>query len=616
MGSYIKNMSLKRQLVFLICITTIISLVVQVFYCLNLYWGRWQEVQQTSQATIRQTDTSLDSMLNQIKMTGQTMADTPEVQRYLRYQNEAAEDSIEERGQLRDFLISYIKGLIGSNEAILDIALLSKKGDILTYRQLLDYNYYQALDRQYDLGSRTAAFFTSWSSFGRNVNMRVPHFTYVLPIRYTAGSFAQRMERLGYCVVFCQQQVLETIVSNTAVTPNSFVAIADETGNIIAQNDTALPDALAGSLDKLTEQYQQLSPDNSIVSMDLQGIRYNVLIKKNKLTGWKTINLTPINEIYADTMNTLYLGIGLAVFGILVVFLVGNLTVRSITKPLSYITSTVKRIGKSEGKERLLYSADNEFGEICRSVNAMLDETEKVNQRVLQMQTRLYETELLQKEAEVMALQSQINPHFLYNTLECIRSIASVHGVKEISVLTASMANIFRYSIMGGTQSTVKAEMDCVMDYYKIISIRCGGRLTMDVDISEALYSCGIVKMSLQPLLENVVNHGLEMSENDIHIQVIGRQEEDLAVFVVQDDGVGMSRERLMEVRRMLAESKRPEGAERRRTGGIGLSNINGRIKLFYGEEYGLQIDSEENVGTVVRMNIPLDKNPDRIETK
>lgn len=609
MWESIKKMSLKKQLLLLFCITTVISLFVQVFYCLNIYWARVEEVRTSAYTSMRQTESSLGTVINQVKLAGKTVADAKDVQRYLLYKKGDESESIAGQFERMDFLQSFLGGIISANNMILDIALIDEKMGFLNYSRLFSYSAFYSLNQAYLLEERDDSFFTSWASIEWNIITPELHFAYVLPIRYTTGSFDDRNERLGYCVIWCKQSVLQDIVLDTAVTPNSYVAISDESGNPIAQSAQTQPGGETASVNELIETYQALTQGKEdIVQMDVGGIPCNVLIRENPENNWYSLSVTPVDEVYQSIMSVLYLGIILAVAGLAVMMIIGGLMIRNIAKPLEYITNSLKKVGESRGKYRLNDSSENEFGQISDAINSMLDETEQMNRRAFQMQTRLYETELMQKESEIMALQSQINPHFLYNTLECIRSIAMVRGVKEISVLTASMANIFRYSIKGGVQSTVEAERNCVLDYYKIVSIRYAGRLTMDVDISEELYPCQMIKMSLQPLIENSVNHGLEMTEEDVHVEVTGRREGDLAVFTVRDNGAGMAPERLEEVQAMLERNTGAASPASRQGNSIGLANIDGRIKLFYGSEFGLEVQSEETVGTTVQMKIPLDR--------
>jgi two-component system sensor histidine kinase YesM len=223
------------------------------------------------------------------------------------------------------------------------------------------------------------------------------------------------------------------------------------------------------------------------------------------------------------------------------------------------------------------------------------------------MQSQLYEKELMQKETEMLTLQSQINPHFLYNTLECIRAIAVIHKISEIPIITTSMAKIFRYSIKGGMYATIKKELECVNDYYKIIAIRYNDRLSMEFDVHERLMNNSMLKMSLQPIIENSVYHGLEATEDAVKISIKGRVDGEYAVLSIHDNGAGMEFEKADAINEELTKATLEDlVAVGKSKGSIGLANINARIKLYYGDECGLRIDSSQDTGTTVTIKIKL----------
>jgi two-component system sensor histidine kinase YesM len=297
----------------------------------------------------------------------------------------------------------------------------------------------------------------------------------------------------------------------------------------------------------------------------------------------------------------------LAVASIIILLSFDIFMSRSITRPLKRITSVLDSIGNGKRKQRIHVEDRNEFGIISESINTMLDNVEIMNHRIFDMQTQLYEKELMQKESEMLTLQSQINPHFLYNTLECIRSIAIIHKIQEISIITTSMSKIFRYSIKGGLTSTFERELDCIKDYYKIIALRYNGRLKINLTVDEKLFPFSILKMSLQPIIENSVYHGLEAKEDEVVINLSCWIENDYAVITIEDNGIGIEPEKVKELNDIFSRSMKENISEVSMSkNSIGLSNINARIKLHYGEDCGLNIQSTFNVSTIVTVKMRL----------
>jgi len=236
----------------------------------------------------------------------------------------------------------------------------------------------------------------------------------------------------------------------------------------------------------------------------------------------------------------------------------------------------------------------------------MIDKMEEMTSHVVTTQARLYEAELSKKQAEFSALQSQINPHFLYNTLNCISSIGLEYGSKEIAQMTSSMSKIFRYSIEKSELVLISEEVQCIKAYLNIISIRYENKFSLEVKVDDQLLGMKTPKMILQPIVENSVYHGLESMDAGGRLCVSGRIDENGDIcFQVTDTGKGIDQEELERIKAKL----HMEYSERAKTSlegkNIGLSNINNRIKLLFGEGYGVEIESQLGRGTTVMVKIP-----------
>lgn len=215
-----------------------------------------------------------------------------------------------------------------------------------------------------------------------------------------------------------------------------------------------------------------------------------------------------------------------------------------------------------------------------------------------------YEKEILLKQANLQALQSQINPHFLYNTLECIRGMALMEGKDDIADIAWSLSRFFRYNISGKSNIvTLRDELDNCKTYVKIQNYRFHNRFVLEITEEQCADDAMLPKLSLQPIVENAILHGLQhtLSGGVIRIQVslIGQ---DIRI-VISDNGCGMSPEKLEEL-----TSKIRNGASEKEQGkhnGIAMYNVDRRMKLYFGQEYGLKLYSCEGMGTDVEMRIP-----------
>jgi len=235
------------------------------------------------------------------------------------------------------------------------------------------------------------------------------------------------------------------------------------------------------------------------------------------------------------------------------------------------------------------------------------------------VERRLYGEEqqkLQQKQAEYLALQNQINPHFLYNSLEAIRADALMAGCEEVAETTEALATFYRYTISNvGEFVTFSDELDNVENYFTVQKCRFGDKLSLEVDMeNEELLEARMPKLILQPLVENAIVHGLEGKIEDGTVRVRIENSDRTLFLSVRDDGVGMPGEEVDRMNRRLAgeegtetaESDAGDGGRPGRRGGIALANVNARIRLMFGEDYGLQIYSVEGAGTECRLTLPL----------
>jgi sensor histidine kinase YesM len=211
-----------------------------------------------------------------------------------------------------------------------------------------------------------------------------------------------------------------------------------------------------------------------------------------------------------------------------------------------------------------------------------------------------YSAKLLLKQAEYKALQAQVNPHFLYNTLETMSSVAAAQKCHTVSTLCQAMSNIFRYSMdMQDPLSTVGAEIVHLKNYMYVMNVRTQNGIELVIDIDQGLLGEKIPRLSLQPLVENAISHGLTNKRGPKKIEIAGTAQNGDMVLSISDNGVGMDAET---VNRRL----RDEGAESfGKSRSIGLANINARIRLLFGEAYGVSVQSLPQKGSTVTLRVP-----------
>ena len=216
----------------------------------------------------------------------------------------------------------------------------------------------------------------------------------------------------------------------------------------------------------------------------------------------------------------------------------------------------------------------------------------------------MYEIEIAEQRAQLMAYRNQINPHFLYNTFECICSMALYYDNEDIAEITMALSRIFRFATKGEEIVKVEDELRYVQEYAKIIECRFMGKIDISIEAEEDVLKKDVIKLLLQPIIENAVFHGLEqkIEEGEVVVSVYLMQENKIQ-FVVEDNGCGMDKEQIEQLWQTM--QKRVSGK------GDGLANVYQRLKLFYGEDMQFDIVSELDVGTKITIVVP-----DHIEEK
>ena len=265
----------------------------------------------------------------------------------------------------------------------------------------------------------------------------------------------------------------------------------------------------------------------------------------------------------------------------------------SITRPLRKLNAVTQQVAEGNLAVRSDVQTGDEVGVLSDSLNTMIDKINELLSQVTTEQVRL-------RKAEFELLQSQINPHFLYNTLDAIIWLAESGEQKKVVSMVRSLSEFFRTSLNRGKDIIfVKEELQHVRSYLEIQKVRYQDILDYEIHVPEELEKYLIPKITIQPLVENALYHGIKNKRDSGKIEVRGRKEKETLIIEIEDDGIGISKERLWQVR---------DGIQKKILTGkdiYGLYNVHERIRLNFGEEYGIDIQSTYGEGTVVRILLP-----------
>ena len=255
-------------------------------------------------------------------------------------------------------------------------------------------------------------------------------------------------------------------------------------------------------------------------------------------------------------------------------------------------------------RSRMEVRSHNEMGVLAENLNAMLDDIDRLNEEKLAAGRKALEAEYQKKQSELLAYRSQINPHFLYNTFECIRGMALYYEVPDIAEISEALGRFFAYNVRGKGYASFREIEEHINDYALIIGYRFLNRYRFICRIAEEARDCVFPKMVLQPLLENAIFHGLEPADREGTVEINVGKEGNLIRVAVSDDGVGMSKEEHEALMARLGEYDRTNLVPVEKHG-IGMINLYRRLRVFYGEKMSFTIESEKDAGTKTTILVP-----------
>jgi two-component system sensor histidine kinase YesM len=307
--------------------------------------------------------------------------------------------------------------------------------------------------------------------------------------------------------------------------------------------------------------------------------------------GYVVVGTVPVDEMaeaYAGTRNTI---VSISIICILFAVLVPAFFIINFAKRTRRIIRFTQKVKYGNLTARIDDTRDDELGQISHSFNDMLDE---LNQYI----ERVYKAEIKQKETELVALQARINPHFLYNTLEVIRMRAISQGAKDVGEMIYSLSVLFKSLVQQKKNYTLKDEMEACRLYLELFRIRYKDIFMYTIQLDPVHNQHPVVKLSLQPIIENYVVHGIQTERSDNQLSIVVEELDDVLQVEVRDNGKGIEPARLTEI---LEELERPEESGQM----FGLRSVHTRLRFLYGPEFGITIESTLGEGTLIRVRYP-----------
>jgi len=398
---------------------------------------------------------------------------------------------------------------------------------------------------------------------------------------------------LGYLIINLSEKVLFDIYSEVSLYKDNSIFITDKEGRILSH----------GNKEKLG---QQVSADYfKLFATTGEPLAINVINGAPCYTACRSLNnnewylfyQTSVHDFESDLLALIQAIIVISVFILVLSLLVAVIVAKTISNPITQLTKTMQQVRNGNFEIRNNYNAKDEIGILSDSFNTMVENTNELIQTI-------YQKELLKQEAELRFLKFQINPHFLYNTLETINWISRIRGVPEAGEIAKALGDLMREGLRDDDFVPLKNEIRNIENYLLIQQYRYGEKIKIEINIDPSIEEINTPKFILQPIIENALVHGLDSKIDGGNIRIFGGYDEKDIILMVEDDGVGMPEE----IRRNLLNENLRKSSKNDKHTHIGILNVHKRLRLYFGPQYGLSIYSELGAGTVVTIRIPREK--------
>lgn len=540
-----------------------------------------------TESLIAEINMGVDSYIANIKSMSAVICANREVQDLLAYYNSLrggdvpAEDT-NMLARMRYSAAEHLSTVAGTRAEITNVAVISKYHDVL----LNDLSKQINTNSEYNITD----WFLKPLSIKEDIIVSPSHVQNLVRDEYMWVISISRAvidrttgEVTGVMVIDLNFQAIEAICETVQLGKNGYTYLIDSDKNIIYHPQQQLLYAGIKS-----------EPFEEILKLDASFLRAdeNKIYTKNtsSLTGWTAVGVINADELIRNRTSIVNFYFTLSAISLVLATVAALIISSSVTKPLKQLESAMHLVEQGDLTIRARTDVNNEIGQLGKTFNTMVGEIKTLMESTVA-------NEEAKRKSEINALQAQINPHFLYNTLDTIIWMSASGKTDEVTEVTAALAKLFRTSISKGENYvTVRNELENIDSYLTIQKMRYGEKLAFSVDVPNCYLEYTVPKLILQPLVENALYHGIKISPDAGVIHIGAHQTENFFVLSVSDNGVGMNSTQLEHLFLPKPESDH----------GIGVRNVHHRIQLCYGSAYGLHYASAPGEGTYVEIWLPI----------
>lgn len=583
------------QTTILLSFCALIMLSLLVFFVISLNYTKNSIVKNSTEYTqqlIHQVNGNIDSYINYMENTSQMITRSRDVQDYLFQEN----ITVEKKEEQYNRVVSQFQTIMNSRADICNVGVIGDNGRMILnhgdstlnpYNNMVSSSWYQKAKTENEKG------FVLSESHVQNIIEGV----YPWVITLSRGIYNSETGAIeGVMFIDLNYSAINDLCKSVSLGNKGYVYLLDENGTIIYHPQQQL--IYTGMKEEVIDRVlDQKKNGKGFVEDGADGTKVYTVSKAEK-SGWTVVGVSYMSELLKGRTETGVLYVCITILLLLVGAIISVFISRKITRPIKMLSNSMKAVEKGNFDNvevKVEEPASNEIGRLGKTFNIMTREIKQLVEQNVREQRQ-------KRKAEMRALQSQINPHFLYNTLDSIIWMAeSGKNSDKVVLMTSSLAKLLRQSIGNDEELvTIAKEIEYTSTYLTIQEMRYKDKLEFSIFIAPNIMSEKIVKLTVQPLVENAIYHGIKYADHKGMLSIRGFREGDNIVLEVEDNGLGMDADTLQHI------FEKHEVAEK--TNGVGVYNVQNRLQLYYGENYGLEYKSTEGVGTIVIVRIPMMK--------
>ena len=479
-----------------------------------------------------------------------------------------------------------------NKDSVSNIALLSGDGELLLA--------VPAARLKNDMDVTGQEWFKDALEHPENLHLSMPHVQYIFDngenqyrwvitlsraVEITKGTSTAQ----GVLLIDMSYAGLQYMLDNTPLGNQGYLYLMSGDGELIYHPQMQLIDA--GLKEENTQAASAYGDGN--YQETWQGKDRDVIVKTVGYTGWKIIGVSPEHGFTLNEVKTRLFLVFVVAFFLFLLAVINAYISSKITAPIQELEKSVNALEEGELDTRVYTGGSYEIQHLGRSIGGMA-------RRIQALMNDIVAEHESKRKSEFDTLQSQINPHFLYNTLDIIVWMIENEQKQEAVKVVTALARFFRISLSKGRSIIpVRDELEHVRNYLTIQQKRFKNKFIYQIEAQEEVLSLASLKLMLQPLVENAIYHGMEFMDGDGEITVKVERNEDRLCFTIADNGLGMTKEQVEGLLTGETRSASKKGS------GIGVKNVNERIRLYFGEDYGLEIFSEPDEGTAIQICLP-----------